>query len=263
MSPEDGAVKIRESGFAVYPGIVPSDLCDDVLEAIAVGCGVVLDDGSTWSRISSEIDQVPLWGSQAQWNIRQLPELHDIWSAIWNRSDLWCDMNSCRVTPPWTEGRADALPIHFDVDPQDPSQQWFPGLVALTDAPEGHGGFRCVPSMFRDQSTWPTQWSSAEFQPDPTGHEIIEVPLTKGDLLVWDSHLPHGTVRNWGLSPRAAMYVQLHPPGTDGDLRARLDDFNAGSCPPWFRWKPGHDRIDSHNVQLTDLGQKLLGTKAW
>ena len=176
---------------------------------------------------------------------------------------MWCDTNSCRVTPPSTEGRAGALPIHFDVDSHDPSQQWFPGLVALTDAPEGHGGFRCVPSMFRDHSTWPTQWNTAEFQPDPRGHEIIEVPLAKGDLLVWDSHLPHGTVRNRGHSPRAAMYVQLHPPGTEEDLRARLDDFEAGLCPPWFRWKPGHDRIDSHNVQLTDLGHKLLGSRAW
>ncbi len=105
-----------------------------------------------------------------------------------------------------------------------PSQQWFPGLVALTDARAGHGGFRCVPSMFRDRSTWPTEWNGPEFRPDPNGHEIIEVPLAKGDLLVWDSHLPHGTVRNSGKSPRAAMYVQHHPPGTNDDLLPRLDD---------------------------------------
>ena len=59
------------------------------------------------------------------------------------------------------------------------------------------------------------------------------------------------------------MYVQLHPPGTGKYLRARVNDFKAGLCPPWSRWKPGHDRIDSHAVDLTDLGQKLLGTKAW
>jgi Phytanoyl-CoA dioxygenase (PhyH) len=263
MSPEAGANEIRENGFAVYRGVVAPDLCDDVIAAIADGCGVVLDDESTWDRVSTVIDQVPMWGSQAQWNIRQLPVLHDIWAAIWNRTDLWCDMNSCRVTPPWKDGLADALPIHFDVDPHDESQQWFPGLVALTDAPEGHGGFRCIPSMFKDPSSWPTQWSGSEFQPDTTGHAIIEVPLAKGDLLVWDSHLPHGTVRNLGSSPRAAMYVQHHSPGTDEDLRARLADFEAGLCPPWWRWKPGHDRVDPRQVRLTDLGQKLLGTQAW
>jgi hypothetical protein len=85
VTTDAGAAAIRENGFAVFPGVVSPSLCDDVLEAIAIGCGVVLDDTSTWSRISTDIDLVPLWASQAQWNIRQLPALSTIWSAIWRR----------------------------------------------------------------------------------------------------------------------------------------------------------------------------------
>jgi ectoine hydroxylase-related dioxygenase (phytanoyl-CoA dioxygenase family) len=106
-------------------------------------------------------------------------------------------------------------------------------------------------------------WDGPEFRVDPGDLEIVEVPLSKGDLLIWDSHLPHGTVRNHGRSPRAVMYVQQHPPGTDDDLRSRLEDFAAGACPPWFRWKPGHDRLDPQQVHLSDLGQRLLGTRPW
>lgn len=255
--------QIRDRGFAVFPGLVPLAMCDDVLAAIATCCGVSVDDEATWSRISTKLDQVPLWGSQAQWNVRQLPAVHEIWSALWGRNDLWADMNSCRVTPPWREGHADALAIHFDVDPHDSSQQWFQGLVTLTDAPPGHGGFRCVPSMYQDRTTWPTEWLGEGFLPDTSGHEIIEVSLRKGDLLVWDAHLPHGTVRNYGSSPRAVMYFQLHPPGNADDLSAWLDDVREGRCPPWWRWKPGHDRLDPQPLELTQLGRRLLGSEPW
>lgn len=51
------------------------------------------------------------------------------------------------VTPPWSDAITEALAIHFDVDPHDSSQQWFPGLIALTGAAAGHGGFCCVLSV--------------------------------------------------------------------------------------------------------------------
>ncbi|MEO8692357.1 MAG: phytanoyl-CoA dioxygenase family protein [Acidimicrobiales bacterium] len=208
-----------------------------------------------------------MWAHQSQWNIRQLPVLYEIWSSIWNRHDLWTDINSCRVTPPWREGNADALPIHFDVDPHDSTQQWYPGIVALTDAPRGQGGFRCVPSMFRDRASWPTAWPTSrhgvEYRPATEGHEVVEVPLRKGDLLILDSHLPHGTTRTTGPSPRAVFYLQLHPCGTESERRTRLDDVRLGRCPSWWRWKPGHDRLDPRTPELTAIGHRLLGTIAW
>lgn len=262
---DDVVGALRRDGFVVVPGAVPEPYCDAVIEALVGVLGIQLDDPTTWDRISAEIDQVPMWGHPSQWAIRQLPRLHDVWSAIWGRAALWADVNSCRVTPPWRPGLADALPIHFDVDPHDTTQQWYPGLVALTDAPAGHGGFRCVPSLFRDPARWPTAWATAgEFRPTlDHSDEIVEVPLRRGDLLVWDSHLPHGTVRNSGISPRAVFYVQLHPLGDDADLTSRLADVEAGRAPPWVRWKPGHDRLDRHEFDLSPLGRRLLGVDRW
>jgi Phytanoyl-CoA dioxygenase (PhyH) len=262
-----GIEALRLDGLAVFRDAVPIAMCDAVIDAIASECGVQLDDPGTWSRISTEIDQVPLWAHQSQWDIRQLPLLYEIWSRIWDRAALWADMNSCRVTPPWREGIADALPIHFDVDPRDNTQQWSPGVVALTDAPEGHGGFCCVPTMFRDRSTWPSAWPisdrGVEYRPDTDGYDIVEVPMRKGDLLVFDSHLPHGTVRNHGSTPRASFYVQLHPCGTETERVNRLADVREGRCPSWWRWKPGHDRLDPAEPALTELGRRLLGSTPW
>jgi len=90
-------------------------------------------------------------------------------------------------------------------------------------------------------------------------------PVRRGarDLLVFDSHLPHGTVRNDGASPRAVFYVQLHPRGTDAEREERLVDVATGRCPSWWRWKPGHDRLDPRRPVLTEHGQRLLGARPW
>ena len=267
---QDVLEPLRANGYVVLRDAVPVERCDAVVDALADVLGLKLDDPSTWDRISPLLDMVPLWGHPSQWEIRQLPNLYEAWSTIWGRSDLWVDVNSCRVTPPWSAGRADALAIHFDVDPHDTTQQWNPGLVALTDAPAGHGGFRCVPSLFRDHDRWPTAWPAPT---DPLAalypatlradDEIVQVPLDKGDVLIWDSHLPHGTVRNGGTSPRAVFYLQMHPPGTPADLDERLDDIDIGRAPPWVRSKIGHDRLDRHDVALTALGRRLLGAEPW
>ena len=258
---------LRRDGFAVFANAVPKRQCEAVLEAIASVCRVDVDDPTTWKNISTEIDQVPLWNHQALWDIRQLPLLYDIWSRIWGRSDLWTDLNSCRVTPPIGRGGAQPLPIHLDVDPRDTSVRWFPGIVALTDARAEEGGFCCAPSMIDDSSTWPDQWPTSkygvEYRPDTTGHETIEVPLQQGDLLIFDSRLPHGTVPNTGSEPRAVFYVQQHPAGTEPERRARVADLEAGLCPPWWRWKPGHDQPQTCDPVLTELGSRLYGKATW
>ena len=266
---DDWLIDLRRDGYVVRHGAVPVEMCDAVIDAIATELGIVLDDPETWARISTEIDQVPLWAHQSQWDIRQLPNLCDAWSTIWGRRDLWADMNSCRVTPPWQSGRADALDVHFDVDPRDQSQQWYPGIVALTDAGEREGGFRCAPSLFRERDRWPHEWPASnrgvEYKLPVIDDEIVEMPLRKGDVLIMDSHLPHGTVRNTSTTPRAVFYMQLHPPGNDHELAQRLADVDAGRCPSWWRWKPGHDRLDPplRPLSLTPLGRRLLGIEPW
>ena len=260
---------LRLQGFTVVEGAVPDRLCDGVLDAMREAVGLEVYDPSTWGRVSAEIDQVPLWSSQAQWEVRQLPQLHALWSSIRGRSDLWASLNTCRFTPPWREGLADALAIHFDMDPHDQTQQWFPGIVALNDAGVGEGGFCCVPSLFADPQRWSHDWPTmpwgTEYRPviDQAVDPIIEVPLRKGDLLIFDSHLPHGSVRNTSTRPRVVFNLELHPLGTDEELVERLADIEAGRCPPWFRWKPGHDRLDPQMLKLTALGERLLGSRSW
>lgn len=210
---------LENDGFFVVKATVPHSMCLAVLEAIRYDQGISVDNSDTWNRVSSQVDQVPLWGHQSQWDIRQLPELHSVFSAVWGTPRLWADRNSCRFTPPWREGRAGPLPIHWDVDPRDQDQIWYQGILALTPAPKGAGGFRCVPGLMYNRDRWPQTWTATdygtEYWPDPVPEgEIVEVPVEVGDLIVFSSRLPHGTVRNTSDEPRAVFYVQLFPEGT-------------------------------------------------
>jgi hypothetical protein len=260
---------LTNDGYIVFPHAVPTTLCHAVIDAFDTELGIRIDDPDTWDLISNEIDQVPLWGHQSQWNIRQLRELHIIWATIWGTDRLWVDRNSCRVTPPWRPGRADALPLHWDLDPRDRDHLWYQGLVALTDTPKGAGGFRCAPAVMHNRSRWPATWTTTnygtEYWPDLVGDdEIVEVPVNAGDLLVFANHLPHGTVRNLSDRPRAVFYLQMFPSGTPDDAERNIADHLAGLAPAWWRWKPGHDRVEPGPPATLDAhGRRLLGIAPW
>lgn len=252
-------------GYVVFRNVVPVALCEAVLNAIETDLGIWVDDPPSWDRVSSEIEEVPMRGHQSQWDIRQLPDLHAIWSTVWGTERLWVDRNACRYTPPWREGRAEPLPLHWDVDPRGLGVLWYPGIVALTDASPGAGGFCCAPSLMHNRDRWPTLWMTSrygvEYRPaEIADHETIEVPLGVGDLLVFDSHLPHGTVRNLAASPRVAFFLSMFPEGSPAEAEANIADHLAGIASPWWRWKPGHDRVEpGPPATLTDLGKRLMG----
>jgi len=74
---------LTNHGYIVFRGAVPPLRCQAVLDAIGHELDIWVDDPSSWRRISHEVDQVPLWGHQSQWDIRQLPDLHAIWRTVW------------------------------------------------------------------------------------------------------------------------------------------------------------------------------------
>lgn len=256
-------------GYFVVPGLVSREMCKAVVEAIGMQLGIRIDDESTWSKVSGHVDQVPLWGDQSQWDIRQLPEIHAIWSSIWGTPRLWVSRDSCRFTIPWQPGRADAQPLHWDLDPWDRSSQMYQGLVALTDCPARSGGFRCSPAIMGNRDRWPTTWPTKPWGTEWVPHgarddEIVEVPLNVGDLLIWDSHLPHGTVRNEASTPRLVFYLMMFPAGTANEAAVNVADHEAGLAPEYWRWKPGHDRAEpGPPATLSELGRRLLGLDPW
>jgi Phytanoyl-CoA dioxygenase (PhyH) len=253
----------EQHGWTVARGIVPAGLCERLVRVLETEMGVPVDDSGRWSEYAN-FDLVPIWGHQAQWDIRQLPQLHALWSELWGTEELWVSMDMCRFSPPWRSGSADPLPIHWDHNPHDSNTRMIQGVLALTDTARGQGGFRCVPSLFRHREEWPTEpvsrpWGD-EWLPDVSRREIVEVPAAQGDLILWDSRLPHSNSRNDSIRPRVAFYIQMYPATDEEERRIRLECYNEGRCPPYWRSRPGADRTEPWPpATLTPLGRRLLG----
>jgi hypothetical protein len=133
-------------GWMRIESAVPDRLCERLVEVLEAEMDVPVHDQLRWHEPR---DLIPIWGHQAQWDIRQHPDLHRIWAAFWKTDRLAVSLDSCRFTPPWRPGFAEPPHIHWDYDPWNPEMRMLQGVVALTDTTANQGGFRCVRRSIR------------------------------------------------------------------------------------------------------------------
>jgi hypothetical protein len=268
-----GAVDIahlREFGWVRAGGAVPAGLCARLVEVLARELDVPVSAPSRWDEYGGAMrDLVPVWGHQAQWDIRQHPDLHRIWATLVGTDRLLVSLDSCRFTPPWRPGHAEPYDVHWDHDPWDAKKGFLQGVVALTDTAADQGGFRCVPSLRHDRDAWPRKpiiddSGDEDWLADTTEREIVHVPAQAGDLIVWDSRLPHGNSKNMSSVPRLAFYVLMCPASDPVVRQAGVESWRTGRCVPWWRSRPGYDRVEPWPpAVLTKLGRRLVGLDDW
>jgi hypothetical protein len=260
---------LSEFGWLRVDQAVPVELCRRLVDVLEKEIGVPVHDPSRWHAYGGEMhDLVPIWGHQAQWDIRQHPSLHRVWATLWQTERLYVSLDSCRFTPPWRPGHAEPYGIHWDHDPRKEKRRMFQGVLALADTAVDQGGFRCVPSLYRDRDAWPRKPAidadgEENWLADTEGRDIVYVPAHAGDLIVWDSRLAHGNSKNLSSRPRIAFYVLMGP--ADERLReAAVESWRTGRCVPWGRSRPGYDRIEPWpSANLTELGRRLVGLESW
>ena len=140
---------LREFGWVRIHKAIPVELCNRLVEVLETELRVPVNDPSRWDNYGGEPrDFVPIWGHQAQWEIRQHTNLHRIWARLYGTERLFVSLDSCRFTPPWKPGHAEPYGIHWDHDPRNAEKRMFQGVLALTDTGIDQGGFRCVPSLY-------------------------------------------------------------------------------------------------------------------
>ena len=89
------------------------------------------------------------------------------------------------------------------------------------------------------------------------------MPARAGDLIIWDSRLAHGNSKNLSPRPRIAFYVMMGP-ADEGSRQAAVESWRTGRCVPWWRGRPGYDRVEPWPpASLTELGRRLLGLDEW
>jgi hypothetical protein len=216
---------------------------------------------------------VEVYNHQLLWDNRQMPKLHDAFTDVWGTEKLWVTIDRANLNFPMREGFEFRGFIHWDYDP-DTKPQNVQGVLALADqTDENMGGFQCIPQLMRDYDTWKlTQPEDRNhFQPDIKGFEdkLVKVKLEAGDLLIFNSLLPHGIRPNLsGDKVRIAQYVSMMPvqENDESQRQWRINSWRDRIAPEGYAF-PGDPRnwekTKYNTASLTALGEKLLGLSSW
>lgn len=215
---------------------------------------------------------VEVYNHAALWNNRQHPKIHQVFADIWGQEELWVSIDRANLNLPMRPGQEYKGFIHWDIDTSlDPKPVNVQGVLALNDQTDPNmGGFQCIPQLYRDFDEWvKTQPADRNpFMPDVSGFEIEKVALERGDLVIWDSMLAHGIRPNHSDKPRLAQYVAMTPAQNENEeLRTwRINSWHDRIAPEGYAF-PGDPRnweqTKYGRAELSELGEKLLGLKAW
>lgn len=216
---------------------------------------------------------VEVYNHQVQWNNRQMPRVYEAFTDVWGTDKLWVTIDRANLNFPNREGHVQKGFIHWDYDPATKPQN-VQGVLALADqTDEDMGGFQCVPWLYQNFEEWiKTQPDDIDpFQPNMEGLEdkIVKVKMEAGDLLIFNSQLAHGIRPNKSKDKvRIAQYISMMPAEEDNETlkQWRINSWRDRIAPEGYAF-PGDPRNweqeKYETAELSELGEKLLGLKAW
>ena len=269
----------HEQGYVIVRDAVPRANVDAVVDIIWDFMEMDPDDPATWYSAPqgefgmvelSQSGMVELYQHQALWDNRQHPRVYGAFVDIWGTEALWVTIDRVNLNPPARDDGGFQGFVHWDIDTSlRPLPVGVQGVLALVDVKAGEGGLQVVPGFHREFETWvKTQPVDRDpWKPDISGYELVGVEMRAGDLVIWNSMLPHGTSRNMADKPRLAQYISMFPAPDDEALRQeRVTSWRERKprVGPAFPGDPRRWEIE-HGVTatLTPLGEKLLGLTNW
>jgi hypothetical protein len=263
--------QFQSQGYAVARGVAPPGHIQAAVEEICAFHGTWLDDPKSWYRIPADSwDVVPIHQSQAMWNNRSLPRVHAAFAELLGTEKLWVSMDRAGFKPPARGNpKFDRFStIHWDDAPRERLNDFslrVQGLLYLTDTAAEQGAFECVPSILPLAREW-LRANPGKDEPDVRGHALVPVPGKAGDLVIWNSMLPHRGGKNLGATPRLTQYISMFEVGGRGQTaEERVALWREKRVPKTWRGWPAtvRDPEPGPVAVLDGLGRKLLGLDAW
>jgi len=258
--------QFRAEGHMVIRNVVPERITRNAVRDIAAFIGADLADSSTWYGPPPELDGVvPMHHAQSLWDIRQCPNLYQLFTEFFGTPRLMLDINRCLFRPPVPHGT-----IHWDADPRGLEEPSVQAVVLLTDVIDRDGGgFQCLPEIYRNLNAWlgthGTKNDFNFFEPGLNHLQTTQIAGQAGDVILWSTLLPHGSAANLSDRPRMAAFVTLQPPADYEQLRNSLMTWwLTKRAPEQWRGMPGQlDPEPGAPAALSELGQKLIGARPW
>lgn len=266
-----------DNGYVVVGGLLDQPHLDNVIDAVFAFLGQDPAEPDSWyTDPPRSHGMVQLFQHPALWANRENPAIYRTFAELLGCRELWVSIDRANMKPPARSdhpGWGDDGFLHWDIDPREPHEHppWVQGVVALTDTPPDQGGFQCAPDLYRVLDDWLAEKDPEDDRraPDGTpkgpylrGVKGQQVAMQAGDLLIWNSRLPHGNSPNHGQMPRLAQYIRMFPAGGEEDRKLRVRDFEdrrgpAALAPAGLPPEPGP------RPRLTKLGRLLLGIDSW
>lgn len=261
----------EENGYVVIHNAVPQANLEAVVNDIWEFLGVDRHDPEAWYQAPiSKAGMLEMYHTQALWNNRQYPRIHQAFADIWNTEKLWVSFDRANMNPPARPNWDYQGMVHWDVDTsQEPIPFFVQGVLYLEDTSADQGGFQCVAGFQRRFQDWvKTQPADRDpWRPALDGLEVKTIPGKAGDLLIWQNLLPHGNSRNRSNKPRLAQYITMSPAReSDEEARQKRIEGWRERKSPGGRAFPGDPRGFEQQrpvADLTPLGKKLLGLERW
>ena len=237
------------------------------------------NDTSTWYQAPrakmkmkelANTGMVECYNHQYLWNNRMTKRVYDAFVDIWGTEKLWVSIDRANLNFPIRPDFEYKAFIHWDYDPEKKPVN-VQGALALSDQTDEHvGGFQCVPELYRNYDSWKKTQpiDRNRFIPDISDFEPTKVKMEAGDLLIFNSCLPHGIRANRSEKVRIAQYIAMLPAEEDSEglKNWRINSWKNRIAPEGYAF-PGDPRNweqkKYQTATLTSLGEKLLGLKKW
>ncbi len=278
---EDDWVHWTTKGYVIVRQVVPRENVERLAKVLWEFDEKDPDDPSTWyapqrrehkMKELNNTGMLEIYNHQYLWDNRMEQKMYDVFVDIWDREDLWVTIDRANLNPPKkVKGNPDGF-VHWDVDTSlDPLPIGVQGVLSLMPQDKNTGGFQCVPYLFEHFDEWvATQPADRNpMQPDMTGLERENIEMEPGDLLIFNSLLAHGVRPNHSDNRhRMAQYVSMHPAEYDNEAerleRIRLWREQDHPQRDAFPGDPrGWEKKNAEVAKLTELGEKLLGSRSW
>jgi hypothetical protein len=264
--------QFHAEGYMVIRDVIPASITGNAVREIATFVGADLTDSATWYGGAPQLDGiVPMHHAQSLWDIRQCPNLHQVFTEFFGSPRLMVDMNQCIFRPP-VHRRFPAISrgtIHWDTDPRLPEPSSLQAVVLLTDTGRNGGGYQCIPEIYQNLDAWLARYATARdfdfFNPGLNRWKATQVQGKAGDVILWSTKLPHGTAVNLSKRPRIAAFVSMEPPSDNAEVSESMKTWwLTKRAPDYWRGLPGQlDPEPGSPAVLSELGLKLIGVLPW
>ena len=275
-------VFLGSKGYIVIKNAIPKKQAEDTANFLWKFEEKNPKDVSTWySEPRAEMQMkelagtgmVEVYNNQYLWDNRQTQKVYDAFVDIWGTEKLWVTIDRANLNFPIRKGFEYKGFIHWDYDPETKPQN-VQGVIALSDQTDlNMGGFQCIPWLFQNYDSWKLSQPEDRnrFQPDISGikNYIEKVAMEAGDLLIFNSLLPHGIRPNLSKDKvRIAQYISMMPAEEDNKLlkQWRINSWKNRIAPEGYAF-PGDPRNWEQKkygtAKLSSLGEKLLGKTSW